>query len=63
MQPNSVKYANLLVTFYYKKSVKFVIKVNKSIFRNKVGTQLEKIKTKLQRLFKERGLEIPAESN
>ena len=34
-----------------------------SIFRNKVGTQLEKIKTKLQRLFKERGLEIPAESN
>ena len=34
-----------------------------SIFRNKRGTQLEKIKKKLQRLFKEYDLEITAESN
>ena len=33
------------------------------IFRNKSGTQLEKMKKKLQRLFKEYGLEITAESN
>ena len=33
------------------------------IFRNKSGTQLEKIKTKLQRLFKVYNLEIAAESN
>ena len=34
-----------------------------SIFRNKSGTQLEKMKKKLQRLFKEHDLEITAESN
>ena len=34
-----------------------------SIFRNKSGTQLEKIKKKLQRLFKEYNLEITAEGN
>ena len=34
-----------------------------SIFRNKSGTQLEKIKKKLQRLFKEHDLEITVESN
>ena len=34
-----------------------------AIFRNKSGTQLEKIKQKLQRLFKEYDLEITAESN
>ena len=34
-----------------------------SIFRNKSGTQLEKIKKKLQRLFKECDLEVTAESN
>ena len=34
-----------------------------SIFRNKSGTQLEKMKKKLQRLFKEYDLEIAAESN
>ena len=34
-----------------------------SIFRNGRGTQLEKIKKKLQRLFKEYDLEITAESN
>ena len=34
-----------------------------SIFRNKSGTQLEKMKKKLQRLFKEYDLEITAESN
>ena len=33
-----------------------------SIFRNKSGTQLEKMKKKLQRLFKEYDLEITAES-
>ena len=34
-----------------------------AIVRNKSGTQLEKIKKKLQRLFKEYNLEITAESN
>ena len=34
-----------------------------SIFRNKSGTQLEKMKKKFQRLFKEYDLEITAESN
>ena len=34
-----------------------------AVFRNKSGTQLEKIKNKLQRLFKEYDLEIIAESN
>ena len=34
-----------------------------SIFRNKSGTQLEKMKKKLQRLFKEEDLEITGESN
>ena len=34
-----------------------------SIFRNKSGTQLEKMKKKLQRLFKEYDLEITGESN
>ena len=34
-----------------------------AIFRNKCGTQLEKIKKKLQRLFKEHDLEITAETN
>ena len=34
-----------------------------SIFRSKSGTQLEKMKKMLQRLFKEYGLEITAESN
>ena len=34
-----------------------------SIFRNKSGTQLEKMKKKLQRLVKEYDLEITAESN
>ena len=34
-----------------------------SIFRNESGTQLEKIKKKLQRLFTEYDLEITAESN
>ena len=34
-----------------------------SIFRNRSGTQLEKMKKKLQRLFKEYDLEITAESN
>ena len=34
-----------------------------SVFRNKSGTQLEKMKKKLQRLFKEYDLEITAESN
>ena len=34
-----------------------------SIFRNKSGTQLEKMKKKLQRLFKEYDVEIIAESN
>ena len=34
-----------------------------SIFRNKSDTQLEKIKKKLQRLFKEYDLEITADSN
>ena len=34
-----------------------------SIFRNKSGTQLKKMKKKLQRLFKEYDLEITAESN
>ena len=33
-----------------------------SIFKNKSGTQLEKMKKKLQRLFKEYDLEIAAES-
>ena len=33
------------------------------IFRNKSGTHLQKIKKKLQRLFKEYDLEITAESN
>ena len=34
-----------------------------AIFRNKSGAQLEKAKTKLQRLLKEYNLEIAAESN
>ena len=34
-----------------------------AVFRNKCGTQLEKIKKKLQRLFKEHDLEITAETN
>ena len=34
-----------------------------AIFRNKSGTQLETIKKKLQRIFKEYDLEITAESN
>ena len=34
-----------------------------SIFRNKSGTQLEKMKKKLQRFFKEYDLEITAENN
>ena len=34
-----------------------------SIFRNKSGTQLEKMKKELQRLFKEYDLEITTESN
>ena len=34
-----------------------------SLSRNKSGTQLEKIKKKLQRLFKEYDLEITAENN
>ena len=34
-----------------------------AIFRNKSGTQLEKVKKKLQRLSKEYDLEITAESN
>ena len=34
-----------------------------SIFRNKSGTQLEKMKKKLERSFKEYDLEITAESN
>ena len=34
-----------------------------AVFRNKSGTHLEKIKKKLQRLFKEYDLEIIAESN
>ena len=34
-----------------------------AVFRNKNGTKLEKIKKKLQRLFKEYDLEIIAESN
>ena len=34
-----------------------------SIFRNKSGIQLEKMKKKLQRLFKEYDLELTAESN
>ena len=34
-----------------------------SIFRNKSDTKLEKMKKKLQRLFKEYDLEITAESN
>ena len=34
-----------------------------STFRNKSGTQLQKMKKKLQRLFKEYDLEITAESN
>ena len=34
-----------------------------AVFRNKSGTKLEKIKKKLQRLFKEYDLEIIAESN
>ena len=34
-----------------------------AVFRNKSGTQLEKIKKKLQRLFKEYDLDIIAESN
>ena len=33
-----------------------------AIFRNKCGTQLEKIKKRLQRLFKENDLEITAET-
>ena len=33
-----------------------------SIFRNKSGTQLERMKKKLQRLFKEHDLEITAEN-
>ena len=37
--------------------------VDLSVFRNKSGTQLEKIKKELQRLFKEYDLEITAESN
>ena len=34
-----------------------------SSFRNKSGSQLEKIKNKLQRLFQEYDLEMTAESN
>ena len=34
-----------------------------AVFRNKSGTQLEKVKKKLQRLFREYDLEIIAESN
>ena len=34
-----------------------------SMFRNRSGTKLEKIKKKLQRLFKEYDLEITAENN
>ena len=34
-----------------------------AVFRNKSGTHLDKIKKKLQRLFKEYDLEIIAESN
>ena len=37
--------------------------VDLSVFRNKSGTQFEKIKKELQRLFKEYDLEITAESN
>ena len=33
------------------------------MFRNRSGTKLEKIKKKLQRLFKEYDLEITAENN
>ena len=58
-----------LVLSNQKKLVQFVIKEilyrddGLSIFRNKSGTQLEKIKKKLQRLFKECDLEVTAESN
>ena len=34
-----------------------------SLYKNKSGTQLEKIKTNLQKIFKPFGLEIVAESN
>ena len=60
----------LVGTFLLKKLVKFVMgwfglfrDDSLAIFRNKSGTQLEKAKKKLQRLFKEFDLEIAAESN
>ena len=34
-----------------------------SVFKNKSGTQLERIKKNLQKIFKEFGLEIVVESN
>ena len=66
-----LKYANLLVPFCQKKITEICNKSNirlymddgLSIFRNKSGPQLEKIKKKLQRLFEEQDQEIITESS
>ena len=64
-----MKYANLLVFLLEKiceicneSDIGLYSDDSLAIFRNKSGTQLEKAKKKLQRLFKEYDLEIAAES-
>ena len=47
----------------FSNSLKLLIVGGLLFFSNKCGTLLEKIKKKLQRLFKEEDLEIKAESN
>ena len=47
----------------FSNSLKLLIVGGLLFFSNKSGTLLEKIKKKLQRLFKEEDLEIKAESN
>ena len=65
-----MKYANLLVFLLEKiceicneSDIGLYSDDSLAIFRNKSGTQLEKAKQKLPRLFKEYNLEITAESN
>ena len=47
----------------YKNSIDLYREDGLSVFKNKSGTQLERIKKNLQKLFKDFGLEILAESN
>ena len=52
-----------IVEKYIKNSIGFYRDDGLSVFKNKSGTQLERIKKNLQKTFKAFGLEIVAESN